>query len=242
MTAIPLDTVFARAVARDPDALAVVDGAVRMTYAEWDGEIGRVAHGLTRLGIGTGDAVVVVLSNRVETATLFWACQRIGAAFVPFNWRGSGDDFAFAIGNAEAKAFVYEPRSEPLAAEALRATGFPAERQVRVGGAGGEGAAFEDLSAESGTLEARTVDPASDLPDALHLGDHRAPQGVPRSHDAERNASFNCVAHLRYGYGEVQLGVMPLFHTMGVRALEMATALNGAFVCMRASMPARRSG
>ena len=139
MTAIPLGTVFARAVARDPDALAVVDGAVRMTYAGWDGEIGRVAHGLTRLGIGAGDAVVVVLSNRVEMATLFWACQRIGAVFVPFNWRGSGDDFAFAIENAEAKAFLYEPRSEGSAAEALKATGFPAGRRVRVGGARGEG-------------------------------------------------------------------------------------------------------
>ena len=232
MTAIPLGTVFARAVARDAHALAVVDGAVRMTYAAWDEEIGRVAHGLTRLGIETGDAVVVVLSNRVEMATLFWACQRIGANFVPFNWRGSGDDFAFAIENAEAKVFFYELRSEGSALEALRTTGFPAERRVRVGGASGEGRTFEDLSAESESAVPRAVDPGSTCLMLYTSGTTGRPKGVPRSHDAERNASFNCVAQLHYRYGEVQLGVMPLFHTMGVRALEMAAALNGTFVCM----------
>ena len=232
MTAIPLGTVFARAVARDPHALAVVDGEVRMTYAEWDDEIGRVAGGLAGLGIGTGDAVVVVLSNRVEMATLFWACQRIGAVFVPFNWRGSGDDFAFAIENAEAKAFVHEPRSEGSALQALRMTGFPAARRIRVGGAQGEGVTYEEIAAGPESADPRAVDPASTCLMLYTSGTTGRPKGVPRSHDAERNASFNCVAQLRYGYGEVQLGVMPLFHTMGIRALGMAAALNGTFVCM----------
>ena len=232
MTAIPLGTVFARAVARDPEALAAVDGEVRMTYAGWDGEIGRVAHGLTRLGIDTGDAVAAVLSNRIEMATLFWACQRIGAVFVPFNWRGSGDDFAFAIENAGAKAFFYEPRSETSALDALEATGFPAGRRVRVGGAAGEGTAFEELAGGPESAGTRAVDPASTCLMLYTSGTTGRPKGVPRSHDAERNASFNCIAQLRYGYGEVQLGVMPLFHTMGIRALGMSAALNGTFVCM----------
>ena len=232
MTAIPLGTVFARAVARQPDALAVVDGGVRMTYAGWDAEIGRLAAGLARLGVVPGDPVAAVLSNRVEMASLFWACQRIGAPFVPFNWRGSGDDFAFMIENCEAKVFFYEPRSEASAAEALRATGFPAARRVRVGGAAGDGPAFEDLAATPGGIAPRAVDPGSTCLMLYTSGTTGRPKGVPRSHHAERNASFNCIAHLRYGYGEVQLGVMPLFHTMGVRALEMSTALNGCFVCM----------
>ncbi len=232
MTAIPLGTVFARAVARDPEAIAAIDGEVRMTYAGWDREIGRLAHGLTRLGIDTGDAVAAVLSNRIEMATLFWACQRIGAVFVPFNWRGSGDDFAFAIENAGAKAFFYEPRSETSALDALEATGFSAGRRVRVGGAAGEGIAFEELAGGPESAGIRAVDPASICLMLYTSGTTGRPKGVPRSHDAERNASFNCVAQLRYGYGEVQLGVMPLFHTMGIRALGMSAALNGTFVCM----------
>ena len=232
MTAIPLGTVFARAVARDPDALAVVDGAVRMTYAEWDAEIGRIAAGLLRMGVETGDAVAAVLSNRVKMASLFWACQRIGAPFVPFNWRGTGDDFAFVIENCEAKLFFYETRSEASAIDALRATRFARDRCIRVGGTSGDGPAFEDLADPPGGIEPRAVDPASTCLMLYTSGTTGRPKGVPRSHNAERNASFNCVSQLHYGYGEVQLGVMPLFHTMGVRALGMAATLNGTFVCM----------
>ncbi|MDE0059585.1 MAG: AMP-binding protein [Defluviicoccus sp.] len=179
MTSIPLDTVFARAVAREPDALAVVDDAVRMTYAEWDAEIDRLSAGLVALGVESGDAVAAVLSNRVETASLFWACQRIGAPFVPFNWRGSADDFAFVIENCEATAFFYEERSEASALVARRTTGFPAERSARVGGASGDGPAFADLGGRSGGIEPRAVDPASTCLMLYTSGTTGRPKGVP---------------------------------------------------------------
>jgi len=60
------------------------------------------------------------------------------------------------------------------------------------------------------------------------------PKGVPRSHAAERTAALGCLAQLHYRHGEVSLGVMPLFHTMGVRSLLMSAFLNGNFVCMPA--------
>ena len=138
------------------------------------------------------------------------------------------------IGNCEAKVFFYEPRSEASAVEALRATGFPEDRRVRVAGAAGEGAAFEELAGAPGGIAPRAVDPASTCLMLYTSGTTGRPKGVPRTHNAERNATFNCIPQLHYRYGEVQLGVMPLFHTMGVRALEMAAALNGAFVCMPA--------
>src|SRR5262249_56130427 len=42
------------------------------------------------------------------------------------------------------------------------------------------------------------------------------PKGVPRSHRAERAAAVAHVAQNLYGHGERTLGVMPLYHTMGV--------------------------
>lgn len=234
MNALPLSTVFARAVAREPEALAIVDGETRLTYAQWDAEIARLAGGLAAMGIGQGDAVLLVLSNRYEMASLFWACHRIGALFVPFNWRGTADDFAYVIEDAEAKVFVYERRSEASAREALGKTGFDVGRTIRVGEAGGEGPNYETLVQSAPDAGETSVDPEAPCLMLYTSGTTGRPKGVPRSHTAERNASFNCVAQLHYAYGEIQLGVMPLFHTMGVRALEMATALNGAFVCMPA--------
>jgi len=58
-------------------------------------------------------------------------------------------------------------------------------------------------------------------------------KGVPRSHRAERAAAMAHVAQNTYRTGEVTLGVMPLYHTMGVRSLLSMTIINGAFICQR---------
>ncbi len=69
--------VFDSAVARDPDALAFVDGDRRRTYRGWDGDIGRAAGGLARLGLKRGDRLMCVMPNSYEMATLYWASQRL---------------------------------------------------------------------------------------------------------------------------------------------------------------------
>ncbi len=58
------------------------------------------------------------------------------------------------------------------------------------------------------------------------------PKGVPRRHRAERAAAVAHVAQNQYGYGERTLGVMPLYHTMGVRSLLAMSLIGGVFVCL----------
>jgi 2-furoate---CoA ligase len=59
------------------------------------------------------------------------------------------------------------------------------------------------------------------------------PKGVPRRQHAERAAALAHVAQNLYGHGERTLGVMPLYHTMGVRSLLAMSLIGGAFVCLR---------
>src|SRR5262249_17962639 len=58
------------------------------------------------------------------------------------------------------------------------------------------------------------------------------PKGVPRRQRAERPAALAEVAQNLYGHGECTLGVMPLYHTMGVRSLIAMSLIGGAFVCL----------
>ena len=65
------------------------------------------------------------------------------------------------------------------------------------------------------------------------------PKGVPRRHRAERAAAIAHVAQNLYGRGERTLGVMPLYHTMGVRSLLAMSLIGGTFVCLpRFDVPA----
>ena len=58
------------------------------------------------------------------------------------------------------------------------------------------------------------------------------PKGVPRRHRAERAAAVAHVAQNLYSRGERTLGVMPLYHTMGVRSLLAMSLVGGTFVCL----------
>lgn len=72
----------AQAVAR-PDALAVVDGNHRVTYAELDARSDRLAHRLRQLGSGAGTRVAVVLERGHELVTAVLAVLKTGGAYVP---------------------------------------------------------------------------------------------------------------------------------------------------------------
>src|SRR6201999_4419577 len=64
------------------------------------------------------------------------------------------------------------------------------------------------------------------------------PKGVPRRQRAERAAAVAHVAQNLYAHGERTLGVMPLYHTLGVRARLAMALIGGAFVCLRRFDPA----
>ena len=48
---LDLGNSFLSSVERDPDALAIVDGSVRMTYAQWYRRVSTVVSGFDELGL-----------------------------------------------------------------------------------------------------------------------------------------------------------------------------------------------
>ena len=68
------------------------------------------------------------------------------------------------------------------------------------------------------------------------------PKGVPRRQRAERAAALAHVAQNLYRNGERTLGVMPLYHTMGVRSLLAMSLIGGTFVCLPRFDVAQRAG
>ncbi|WP_175968963.1 (2,3-dihydroxybenzoyl)adenylate synthase [Burkholderia sp. BCC0322] len=63
---------------RDPDALAIVDGACRLSYRDLLTRIRRLAGGLARLGLARGDAVVVHLPNGARFIETCFALFQLG--------------------------------------------------------------------------------------------------------------------------------------------------------------------
>ena len=227
-----LGRAFLAAAARSPAACAIVEGERRLTYARWLERISRAVTGLDALGLRAGDHLVTVLRNRLEAATLHWACQFAGVVITPVNWRASREELDFVLADAAARALVYEPVSADAAAAATAAERAP---RVSLDDARGAAESWEEVF-ESGAPAAPATPRAT--PDDVSLmlytsGTTGRGKGVPRRHRAEHAAALSCIGHHQYGFGESTLGVMPLYHTMGVRALLSSALLGGCFVCQR---------
>src|SRR5689334_22599882 len=105
---LDLGSSFVGSVARDPNALAIVDGDVRFTYRGWYRRISALVVSFDRLGLKSGDHLVTALQNNWQAATIHWACQFAGLIVTPLNWRSTAEELDYLLANAEAKALVYE--------------------------------------------------------------------------------------------------------------------------------------
>ncbi|ANN17190.1 non-ribosomal peptide synthetase [Amycolatopsis orientalis] len=70
---------------RTPDAPAVTDGGVTLSYGELERHANRLAHRLVAAGAGPEQRVAVVLPNSVELVVALLAVLKSGAAYVPID-------------------------------------------------------------------------------------------------------------------------------------------------------------
>jgi 2-furoate---CoA ligase len=227
---LDLGTSFVASVARDPGAVAIVDDGIRLTYAQWYARISSLVAGFDRIGLRPGDHLVTVLQNNEAAATLHWACQLAGIVITPVNWRAKVDELDFCMENSEARAVVYQDVSASAVDRSKRAAALP---RIYAGGGEPAGATGFDRLIGEPTAEVTPRVSAEAWSIMLYTsGTTSRPKGVPRRHCAERAAGIAHVAQNLYRRGERTLGVMPLYHTMGVRSLIAMSLIGGTFVCL----------
>lgn len=99
-------------------------GPLRLTYAQWNQRANRMARFLESRAVGRGDRVGVLAQNCVEMLDLLFACGKLGAIYVPYNWRLVAAELAPLIADSEPKLLFYGPQFAAAAA----AAGGEAER------------------------------------------------------------------------------------------------------------------
>jgi 2-furoate---CoA ligase len=227
-----LGSAFAAAVMRQPRQEALVEGNRRMTYVDWYRDIASVAGGLQDMGLRAGDHLVVVMRNRYEMATLYWACQLLGIIFTPVSWRATADEIGYCLEDAEAAAVAFDGASGSAAAEAAATLKIDPRRVIVAADGKGEGTPFVRLRDSPAVAGPAAIGESSTCLMLYTSGTTGRPKGVPRSHRSELMAAIAHIAQNQYRRGDSSLGVMPFFHTMGVRILLSTALLNGRLVCV----------
>lgn len=119
--------------AQDPERPAIISEAGDRTYAELNARANSLVRALRGAGLGSGDAVALLCSNRPEFAEVVVACQRGGFRLTPINWHLKGSEIGYIVDNCEAKAFIADRRFLNSAVEAASMSPL-AEVRLSVGG------------------------------------------------------------------------------------------------------------
>ncbi|MBX6744884.1 MAG: AMP-binding protein [Acetobacteraceae bacterium] len=97
-----------------PDRLAIVYGAQRITYAALQARTEALSALLAARGVAAGDVVAVFMKNSAAFVELAIAASRIGAVFLPINFRLARDEVAYILGNAGAKLIFADAEFAPV--------------------------------------------------------------------------------------------------------------------------------
>jgi long-chain acyl-CoA synthetase len=91
-----------------PDAVALVDGDVRLTWAELDARTSRLANALAAAGVAPGDRVLWLGQNSFRVYELLGAAAKIGAMVCPGYWRWAAPEMAFAVEDFAPRVVVWQ--------------------------------------------------------------------------------------------------------------------------------------
>jgi fatty-acyl-CoA synthase len=211
-----------------PARTALIFRDEQWTYAELNQLVNRVANGLHALGVNPGDRVGFLGLNHPRFFFTLFATAKLGAIFVPLNFRLTGPELTFIIGDAGLHTLVYEEHFASIIDETR------ADLPVRelVCGSPQQGVrSFEDLQHDQRDADLDYPVEGNDIAWIMYTsGTTGRPKGAMLTHD---NILWNNInASLAYdGLAEDRtLAVAPLFHIGGLNVTPIGSLWKGASV------------
>ncbi|TCK20634.1 long-chain-fatty-acid--CoA ligase [Pseudonocardia endophytica] len=217
------------------DSEALRFGDLRLTWAELDERVRRLASALRAEGIGPGDRIAVLDLNHPSCVELSLACARIGAANAVVNFRLAPPEILYVINDARAQLLFVGPEFA-AAADGLRDRMDTVRRVLHVGGDADEYEAF--LGAHEPDTEPYDAQPDDCFVQLYTSGTTGFPKGAMLTHAGMLAHAANVAADFELTPDDVVQVAMPLFHVGGTSYAFVALAQGARIVMVRMPDPA----
>ncbi len=239
---MPHDTVARRTVlaALEDDARRIPDKTFIeyqdevISYARFWSYVERIADGLDRQGLATGDKVMLYLENSPEYVAAWFGIQRAGCVVVPCSTLYKLDEIRYQIEHSDATVVIADVGSESMIREAVAAA--EGDQTVLLAEPGRLAAGSAELNAMLDEPESGTSRPQPS-PDELAMimytsGTTARPKGVMLNHGNLLLYAHNWAAAYHYTRDDRVLHYFPMYHSNGGIALLLPAVLRGATIVL----------
>lgn len=199
---------------RRPEHEAAHDlaSARHIDYQTLDRRIDALAdHLQSRMSVQPGDRVAMLLHNSSDVFEIQFACWRIGAMFLPLNWRLAGPELATICENADPRVLLVDQDLVALA------SGIDPKVVRLVGDGQGGPTAYEEVMASGGRPQRRASPELDDTGTLMYTaGTTGRAKGTRITHRMTLANVVNLSVPARISRDSVHLVALPLFHTGGL--------------------------
>jgi acyl-CoA synthetase (AMP-forming)/AMP-acid ligase II len=214
-----------------PERDCMVFEGKRWTYAQLNERVNQLVNALVKMGVEKGDRIGILHVNCSQYIEIYYASAKIGAIFVPLNFRSQAEELAYMIGNAEVKVLFVGARYLDLVNTIL-----PQLQTVKecIAIESGTKLSYEDLLRAASSDEYFCEIGDEDITILMYTsGTTGRPKGVPLRHNAFVSYVLDNVDPASPEIEERNLLTVPLYHVAGIQAMLAAIYGGRTLVLMR---------
>ncbi len=219
----------------DRDCWTDLHSGRAFTFAQADDRCCRLAtHLATNCGVAKGDRIAVLAMNSTDMMEVHSACAKLGAIFVPMNWRLEAPEIDFILSDASPQVLIYDTANAPTVSALTESV----PHLIETTGGGGD-TQYEQCIAGSNGDHPRPEVTLDDTWTLLYTsGTTGRPKGAPNTYRMALINAVNLGPASEITPSSKGITVLPLFHTGGLNCYATVLLHNGgSSLIMRAFDP-----
>jgi acyl-CoA synthetase (AMP-forming)/AMP-acid ligase II len=183
------------------------------SFGQVNSRVNAIANALHRAGVGRQDRVALFATDCVQYLETVLACMKLGAVFVPLNFRLAQPELQTLLQAAEPKALFFSDRYTDM----VRAVDVPSISIFVSYDSDSGDASYEQLVATRPDVEIDTpVDDQDLVCLAFTSGTTALPKGVMHSQRMAKHLAVQCIVERRMTNLSFHYSAAPLFHVGGL--------------------------
>jgi len=213
-----------------PDKVAIVFEGKRYTFSQLNDRLNRLANALSNLGVDKGDRVAMLQVNCNQCVETYFATAKLGAIYVPLNFRAKGDELTYMLNSSEANTLFVGERYIDLVNSSR--SGLSSVKNFISIESKHDGMLYYEDMLSSPAEEVVTEISDDDTTILMYTaGTTGLPKGVMLSHNSFAIYVLENVTPADPELEEGNILTVPLYHVAGIQAM-MAAIYGGRTLVM----------